>query len=135
MPAPGPVGRLAVITPPDDVAPPAAGFLKLLADPTRRRIFLILMRGETCNCEIAAELGLPENLVSHHIRRLREAGLADEHPDPADSRWVHFTVSAAGLSAAWEALRAAFATERLGSRASACRVRVSGERRPTAGRR
>ena len=35
-----------------DIGPAAARLLKLLADPTRRRIFLALMRGETCNCEL-----------------------------------------------------------------------------------
>ena len=123
------------MTAPTDLAPVGADFLRLLADPTRRRIFLMLMRGETCNCEVAAELELPENLVSHHIRRLREAGLVEEHPDPADARWVHFTVSSAGLTAAWRALSAAFGTDRLGSREPPCRVRVPGERRLVAGRR
>lgn len=120
------------MTSPPDVAQAGADFLRLLADPTRRRIFLILMRGETCNCEIAAELELPENLVSHHIRRLRDAGLVDEHPDPADARWIHFTVSAGGLSAAWRALGAAFGPDRLGSREPACRLRARRERRVAA---
>lgn len=123
------------MTAPADLATAGSDFLKLLSDTTRRRIFLMIMRGETCNCEVAAELGLPENLVSHHIRRLREAGLVAEHPDPADARWVHLTVSAPGLSAAWRALNAAFGTDRLGSRGPACRIRAVGERRPVPGRR
>jgi DNA-binding transcriptional ArsR family regulator len=109
---------------PADVLPAGAAFLRLVADPTRRRILLLLMRGETCNCEVAAALDLPENLVSHHVRKLREAGLVEEHPDPVDARWVHFTVNATALTAAWRALTTAFAPDRLGSRQPACRVRA-----------
>jgi ArsR family transcriptional regulator len=119
---------------PSDVAPAGTDFLKLLADPTRRRIFLLLMRGETCNCEVASALDLPENLVSHHIRKLREAGLVEEHPDPLDARWVHFTVSAVALTTAWRALSAAFGPDRLGSRQPACRVRARRQGRMVASR-
>lgn len=118
---------------PRDVEPKAVEFLQLLADPTRRRIFLLLMRGEVCNCEVAAELGLAENLVSHHLRRLREAGLADEHRDTQDARWVHFTVNVHALQAAWRALGAAFDPGRLGSRAAGC-CRISPQARGPGGR-
>src|SRR5664279_697680 len=104
-----------------DVAPPAAEFLKLLADPTRRQIFLLLMRGEICNCELAAELDLPRNLISHHVRKLREAGLVHEHRDPHDGRWIHYTVGVEALAAAWQALAAAFDPAHLGSRLPPCR--------------
>lgn len=104
-----------------DVAPPAAQLLKLLADPTRRQIFLLLMGGETCNCELAAELDLPQNLISHHIRKLREAGLVLEQRDPHDGRWIHYTIGVDALAAAWQALAAAFDPAHLGSRLPACR--------------
>jgi DNA-binding transcriptional ArsR family regulator len=103
------------------VAPPAAEFLKLLADPTRRQIFLLLMRGEICNCELAAELDLPQNLISHHIRKLREAGLVQEHRDAHDGRWIHYTVGMDALTTAWQALAAAFDPAHLGSRLPLCR--------------
>ena len=104
-----------------DVAPPAAEFLKLLADPTRRQIFLLLMRGEICNCELANELDLPQNLISHHIRKLREAGLVHEHRDPHDGRWIHYTVGVEALTVAWQTLAAAFDPVHLGSRVPPCR--------------
>lgn len=103
-----------------DVAPPGAEFLKLLADPTRRQIFLLLMRGEICNCELAAELDVPQNLISHHIRKLREAGLVLEHRDPHDGRWIHYTVGVDALAAAWQALAAAFDPAHLGTRLPPC---------------
>ena len=56
--------------------PPAPGvvlpeglpaFLKLLAEPNRLRILMLLARGEQCVCDIEAALDLPQNLVSHHL--------------------------------------------------------------------
>ena len=107
-----------------DVGADAAQFLKLLADPTRRQIFLLVMGGEICNCELAEALGMAENLVSHHIRKLRAAGLVEEHRDPHDGRWSHCTVNVEALAAAWAGLEEAFHPSHVGDRAPACRVRV-----------
>lgn len=103
-----------------DVTPEAAELLRLLADPNRRRIFLRLMRGEYCNCELSAELGLPENLVSHHVRKLRAAGLVREHRDPTDARWVHIRVDHEALAGAWASLSGALNPARVGARLPAC---------------
>ncbi len=103
-----------------DVAPEAAELLRLLADPTRRQIFLVLMRGEVCNCELSAELGLPQNLVSHHVRKLREAGLVEEHRDPSDARWVHIRVDPEALGAAWRSLSSALDPANVGTRLPGC---------------
>jgi DNA-binding transcriptional ArsR family regulator len=52
------------------------------ADPTRLRLALALaMGGELCVCDLAWISGDAENLVSHHLRRLREAGLAQARRD------------------------------------------------------
>jgi DNA-binding transcriptional ArsR family regulator len=107
-----------------DVQPAAADFLGLLADPTRRQVFLLIMRGERCNCELAEELGLPQNLVSHHLSKLRDAGLLREHRDLHDGRWIHFTVNPVAVKTAWDALTAAFGPASLGSRAPACHQRA-----------
>jgi len=109
---------------PSDVQPAAADFLGLLADANRRRIFLLIMRGERFNCELAEELGLPQNLVSHHLSKLREAGLLREHRDLHDGRWIHFTVNPVALKTAWDALTAAFGPDSLGSRAPGCHQRA-----------
>ncbi|MGP8161595.1 MAG: ArsR/SmtB family transcription factor [Candidatus Dormibacteria bacterium] len=106
-----------------EIAPEAAELLRLLADPTRRRIFLLVMEGEICNCELSESLNLPQNLASHHLRRLREAGLVEEHRDPHDGRWAHCTVNAEALARAWEGLEAAIHPSRIGERVPACRVR------------
>ncbi len=105
---------------PADIAEPGARLLKLLADPTRRRIFLMLLHGETCNCELAEGLALAENLISHHIRQLREAGLVCERRDPVDARWIHYTIDAAAYREAWQAVAADLDPVRIETRSSAC---------------
>lgn len=67
--------------------------LKLLADPTRLRIFDLLMQGVQCNCEIGDALGLSPNLISHHLGALRRAGLVDVERDQSDARWLYYSVN------------------------------------------
>lgn len=55
----------------------AAGF-RALGDPTRLTLALALRDGgELCVCDLAWIAERAENLVSHHLRTLRAAGLAD----------------------------------------------------------
>lgn len=103
-----------------DVSERLAVFLKLMADPTRRRIFLLLMQGETCNCEMTDLLGLPQNLVSHHVRALREAGLVRSRRDTTDARWIYYSVDVDALGAITGELLAVFAPEELRVRAPQC---------------
>ena len=49
--------------------------LGLLAEPNRLRILCLLKKHEQCVCDIFASLNLPQNLVSHHLKLLRDAGL------------------------------------------------------------
>jgi ArsR family transcriptional regulator len=47
-----------------------------LADENRLGIVRLLSaRGELCLCDIATSLGISDALASHHVKRLREAGL------------------------------------------------------------
>ncbi|WP_374685754.1 ArsR/SmtB family transcription factor, partial [Promineifilum sp.] len=71
----------------DTLSEPAA-VLKALAEPTRLRIFAELMSGDTCNCELVERLGMPANLLSHHLKALSEAGLVCARRDRLDGRWV-----------------------------------------------
>jgi DNA-binding transcriptional ArsR family regulator len=103
-----------------DVSDSAARLLKLLADPTRRRLFLKLTEGETCNCELAEGLGLAQNLVSHHIRQLREAGFVRERRDAADARWIYYRLNVATLGAAWQSLDTLLNPAHIGERAPVC---------------
>ena len=55
---------------------PMAAIFKILADPTR----LQLLEAMSLECKsvsrLVAESGLPQPMVSHHLRILRDAGLA-----------------------------------------------------------
>lgn len=66
--------------------------LKALSDPTRLKVFDILMEGVQCNCEIAERLGLSFSLISHHMRILREVGLVQSERDPLDARWIYYSI-------------------------------------------
>ncbi|MDQ6776397.1 MAG: metalloregulator ArsR/SmtB family transcription factor [Actinomycetota bacterium] len=60
----------------------AARNAKALSDPTRLTIALALREGEElCVCDLASITGRAENLVGHHLRTLREAGLARSRRD------------------------------------------------------
>src|SRR5690348_8824800 len=53
-----------------------------LGDPTRLTIALALRDGgELCVCDLAWIVERAENLVSHHVRALRQAALADYRRD------------------------------------------------------
>ena len=71
-----------------DAAEQVAALLKALADPVRLRLYSrIAANGQdSCVCEIE-ELGVSQPTVSHHLRKLREAGLVE-----AERRgtWVYY---------------------------------------------
>jgi ArsR family transcriptional regulator len=55
----------------------AAGLLKALADPTRLSMVLCLWeaRAPVCICDFTATFDLGQPTISHHMGRLRSAGL------------------------------------------------------------
>ncbi len=54
-----------------------AKLLKIIAEENRLRILCTLKTGELCVCEIWKNLGIPQNLVSHHLKILKNAKLVD----------------------------------------------------------
>jgi DNA-binding transcriptional ArsR family regulator len=59
----------------DGVEAAAAG-ARALGDPTRLTIAAALLRGdEMCVCDMAWVVGQSQNLVSHHLRQLKIAGM------------------------------------------------------------
>jgi ArsR family transcriptional regulator, arsenate/arsenite/antimonite-responsive transcriptional repressor len=103
-----------------DLSVAAADFLRLLADPTRRRIFLLLMGGDVCNCEMAGQLGLAQNLISHHLRQLREAGLVTARRDERDQRWIYYAVDRDALRRIQREIGTLFDPDRVGARVPDC---------------
>jgi ArsR family transcriptional regulator len=61
------------------------GLLKVLAEPLRWRIVTLLAREELCVCLLVEELDVPQPLVSHHLRVLRDAGAVESE------RWRYWT--------------------------------------------
>ena len=52
--------------------------LKALAEPARLRLLSLLLAapdGEACTCDLTEPLGLSQPTVSHHLKKLAEAGL------------------------------------------------------------
>jgi DNA-binding transcriptional ArsR family regulator len=79
---------------PEELARSLAERAKALGDPTRLTIAAALARtDELCVCDIAWICERPENLVSHHLRALRTAGLVVSR---RDGKMVMYTVTRAG---------------------------------------
>jgi ArsR family transcriptional regulator len=55
----------------------AARLFGALADPARIRILAVLTDAEKCVCDIQSEAPMPTNLLSYHLKALREAGLIE----------------------------------------------------------
>jgi len=71
-----------------------AAVLKALADPVRLRLFtdIAVKTGETCVCDLP-DVGVSQPTVSHHLRRLREAGLIDSE---RRGTWVYYRATDRG---------------------------------------
>ena len=102
-----------------------AAALKVLGDPTRLAIFERLMQGVQCNCEIGDSLNLPMNLISHHLKVLRKAGLVNSERDPTDARWIYYSVNLDALARLREGLCAFLDPERVQARQPSCGPRVA----------
>lgn len=94
--------------------------LKVLAEPNRLRIINLLMQGVQCNCELGDALEMPANLISHHLRVLREMGLVEVERDAVDARWVYYTINRTTLADLAQIFGAFFDPARIQERSPAC---------------
>jgi len=62
---------------------------KALSEPTRLRIFLLLMDRDLCVCELTFVLNMSQSRISHQLRLLRDANLVE---DRRDGRWIIYTI-------------------------------------------
>jgi ArsR family transcriptional regulator len=67
----------------------AAELLAVVADPVRLAVLATLTAGTTCVCEIQTEVPIAANLLSYHLKVLREAGLISA---ARRGRWVDYTL-------------------------------------------
>lgn len=76
----------------------APDIFKLLADDLRWQIVTQLAHSDLRVQELTARTGRPQNLVSYHLRQLREHGLVTERRSSADGRDVYYTLDLDGLA-------------------------------------
>jgi len=75
-----------------DDAERAAAMFKALGDPVRLRLFSNIASsegGEACVCDIQ-DVGVSQPTVSHHLKKLREAGLLESE---RRGTWVYYRVA------------------------------------------
>jgi ArsR family transcriptional regulator, arsenate/arsenite/antimonite-responsive transcriptional repressor len=76
----------------DEEADATADLFKALADPARVRIVNVLATSDgepVCICNLTEPLGLSQPTVSHHMKRLLDAGLVEREQR---GRWAYFSL-------------------------------------------
>ena len=76
----------------DEEAKATAALFKALADPARVRIVNVLATSEgepVCICHLIEPLGLSQPTVSHHMKRLLDAGLVEREQR---GKWAYFSL-------------------------------------------
>jgi ArsR family transcriptional regulator len=83
--------RLGAPTLSDEEAEATAALFRVLADPARVKIVnLLATSGEpVCACEFEPALGLSQSTVSHHLKKLTEAGLLEREQR---GKWAYFSL-------------------------------------------
>ena len=68
-----------------------AELFRALSDPARVRIVNVLAAnaGQVCVCELVEPLGLSQPTVSHHMKKLLEAGLVDREQC---GKWAYYSL-------------------------------------------
>lgn len=75
----------------DEEAAATAELFKALADPARVRIVNLLATsgGPVCICDLIEPVGLAQPTVSHHMRKLLDAGLVEREQR---GKWAYFSL-------------------------------------------
>lgn len=72
----------------------AAGLLTAVADPVRLQLLHLLVGGTRCVCDLQPEPPIPGNLLSYHLKVLREAGLIE---GARRGRWIDYSLTDGAL--------------------------------------
>jgi ArsR family transcriptional regulator len=80
----------------DDEAQATATLFRALADPTRVKIVNLLARSDepVCVCEFVPAVELSQPTVSHHLKKLTEAGLLEREER---GKWAFYSLSGEAL--------------------------------------
>ncbi len=86
----------------DDEAAATATLFKALGDPARVKIVNLLATTDApvCACDFEPALGLSQATVSHHLRKLTDAGLLEREQR---GKWAYFSLNRR-RSSAWPSL-------------------------------
>src|SRR5919106_3646935 len=81
----------------DEEAEAAAALFSALADPTRVRIVNLLAASDepACVCELVPALELSQPTVSHHLKKLTDAGLLEREQR---GKWAYYSLSGEALA-------------------------------------
>jgi ArsR family transcriptional regulator len=80
----------------DEDAEATAAVFRALADPTRVRIVNLLAASDepVCVCEFVPTIGLSQPTVSHHLKKLTDAGLLEREQN---GKWAYYSLSPEAL--------------------------------------
>lgn len=84
--------------------------MKALADPVRLRLLRFVADSPdttACACHLPPELGISQPTLSHHLKRLVDAGLLIREQR---GRWAHYRTQPASLAPLLDALTALAST-------------------------
>ena len=75
----------------DEEAEATAELFKALGDPARVRLVNMLAQsgGEVCMCDLIEPVGLAQPTVSHHMKKLVDAGLVEREQR---GKWAYFSL-------------------------------------------
>jgi len=65
-------------------------YFSALSDETRLRIFLFLLKGKLCVCELTNILKMEQSRISHNLRILKESDLIT---GKREGRWIIYSAS------------------------------------------
>jgi ArsR family transcriptional regulator len=76
----------------DEEAEASATLFRALGDPARVRILNVLATsgGSVCVCELVEPLALSQPTVSHHLKKLVDAGLLDREQR---GKWAYYSIN------------------------------------------
>ena len=80
----------------DEEAAATAELFKALGDPARVRIVnLLATAGEpVCICDVIAPVGLSQPTVSHHMKKLLDAGIVEREQR---GKWAYFSLNSGAV--------------------------------------
>jgi protein-tyrosine-phosphatase len=79
----------------------APQFIKVLAHDIRWQLLSELVQSDRRVGELVERLDRPQNLISYHLRQLRESGLVNEHRSSADGRDFYYSLDLDRLNAGY----------------------------------